>query len=77
MGDRLGIHGAVDILDFENTEKHLFWALDIGAEAGLTLPCLKSLSKKFGGADYFLSLTDILHCFNVYGHIMLKTPVLV
>ena len=53
MGDRLGIHGAVDILDFENTEKPFFWPLDIGAEARLTLPCPKSLSKKFWGLNIF------------------------
>ena len=77
MGDRLGIHGAVDILHFKTPGENVFWALDIGADARSALPGPKSLSKKIFLSDNFLSLTEILPCFNVYGHIMLKTPVLV
>ena len=77
MGDRLGIHGAVDILHLKTPGDNLFWAPDIGAEARLASPSPKSLSKKIFSLSFFLSLTEILPCFNVYGHIMLKTPVLV
>ena len=53
MGDRLGIHGAVDILDLKTPGDNLFWAPDIGAEARLASPSPESLSKKIFRLTFF------------------------